>query len=99
MFSLTDPGHIQDLLAAAGFQKVQVQHIRVAGKWGADTEDATAFMLDSGPVRHLLDQATPASRTAARQALTAALHPYETDSGVWLHSSSWLVTAIHPAHD
>ncbi|GAA2229852.1 class I SAM-dependent methyltransferase [Streptomyces indiaensis] len=93
MFSLTDPGHIRDLLAAGGFDGVDVQRIEAAGKWGADAADAAAFLLDSGPGRHLLDQVAPPAQQAARQALTAALQRHEADDGVWLRSSSWLVTA------
>lgn len=94
MFSLTDPGRIRDLLAAGGFDRVDVQRVEAAGRWGADAADAAAFLLDSGPGRHLLDQVTPPAQEAARQALTAALQRHEADDGVWLRSSSWLVTAV-----
>ncbi|MGW0601673.1 class I SAM-dependent methyltransferase [Streptomyces sp. NPDC002776] len=94
MFSLTDPDRIQSLLAAGGFTDVEVQRIEVPGKWGTDAADAAAFMLDSGPARHLLDQVTPQQQAHARQALTAALQRHETDGGVRLRSSSWLVTAV-----
>ncbi|MGW0191413.1 class I SAM-dependent methyltransferase [Streptomyces sp. NPDC003362] len=93
MFSLTDSGRIRDLLTAGGFDGVDVQRVEAAGKWGADAADAAAFLLDSGPGRHLLDQVTPPAQDAARQALTAALQRHEADGGVWLRSSSWLVTA------
>ncbi|MEU2062355.1 class I SAM-dependent methyltransferase [Streptomyces sp. NPDC013455] len=94
MFSLTDPGRIRDLVTAGGFVGVDVQRIEAAGKWGADAVDAAAFLLDSGPGRHLLDQVTPPAQEAARQALTAALQRHEADGGVWLRSTSWLVTAV-----
>ncbi|MFG2974435.1 class I SAM-dependent methyltransferase [Streptomyces sp. NPDC048331] len=93
MFSLTDPGRIRELLAAGGFGGVDVQRVEASGNWGSDASDAAAFLLDSGPGRHLLDQVAPPARDAARQALTAALRRHETDTGVWLRSSSWLVTA------
>ncbi|MEV7557672.1 class I SAM-dependent methyltransferase [Streptomyces sp. NPDC089795] len=93
MFSLTDPGRIRELLAAGGFGGVDVQRVEASGNWGSDAADAAAFLLDSGPGRHLLDQVAPPARDAARQALTAALRRHETDTGVWLRSSSWLVTA------
>ncbi|MFG3510677.1 class I SAM-dependent methyltransferase [Streptomyces sp. NPDC047821] len=101
MFSLTDPGRIRDLLTTGGFDRVDVRRIEAAGKWGTDAADAAAFLLDSGPGRHLLDQVTPPEQDAARQALTAALRRHESDGnesdgngGVWLRSSSWLVTAV-----
>ncbi|MFI8100748.1 class I SAM-dependent methyltransferase [Streptomyces sp. NPDC086023] len=93
MFSLTDPDRIRDLLAAGGFTGVDVQRIEVPGDWGADAADAAAFLLDSGPGRHLLSQITPPEQVEARQALTQTLRRHEADGAVWLRSSSWLVTA------
>ncbi|WP_404953133.1 class I SAM-dependent methyltransferase [Streptomyces sp. 147326] len=93
MFSLTDPDRIRTLVTAGGFTDVDVQRIEVPGKWGADAKDAAAFLLDSGPGRHLLGQVAPKQQAQARQALTDALSRYEADGAVWLRSSSWLVTA------
>ncbi|MFB7172267.1 class I SAM-dependent methyltransferase [Streptomyces sp. NPDC056254] len=95
MFSLTDPDRIHTLVTAGGFTGVDVQRIEVPGNWGADAADAAAFLLDSGPGRHLLSQVTPPQQAEARQALTETLHRHEADGAVWLRSSSWLVTATH----
>ncbi|MFB6615093.1 class I SAM-dependent methyltransferase [Streptomyces sp. NPDC085524] len=94
MFSLTDPGRIRELLGAGGFADAGVQRVEVPGRWGVDAADAAAFLLDSGPGRHLLDQVTPPRQAEARAALTAALRRHEADGGVWLRSSAWLVTAV-----
>ncbi|MGW6980291.1 class I SAM-dependent methyltransferase [Streptomyces sp. NPDC054932] len=95
MFSLTDPEHIRTLVTAGGFGEVDVQRLEVPGNWGADAADAAAFLLDSGPGRHLLSQVTPPQQAEARQALTDTLHRHEAEGSVWLRSSSWLVTAMH----
>ncbi|MET9605196.1 class I SAM-dependent methyltransferase [Streptomyces sp. NPDC006512] len=94
MFSLTDPDRIRGLLTAGGFTGVGVRRVEVPGRWGTDAADAAAFLLDSGPGRHLLGQVTPLRQAQARLALTAALRPHETGGAVWLRSSSWLVTAV-----
>ncbi|MGW7440645.1 class I SAM-dependent methyltransferase [Streptomyces sp. NPDC054849] len=94
MFSLTDPDRIRTLVTAGGFTDVDVQRIEVPGNWGADAQDAAAFLLDSGPGRHLLSQVTPQQQTKARPVLTDALGRYEADGAVWLRSSSWMVTAV-----
>ncbi|MEU1077104.1 MULTISPECIES: class I SAM-dependent methyltransferase [unclassified Streptomyces] len=94
MFALTDPDRIRALVTAGRFAGVEVRRSEVPGKWGADAADAAAFLLDSGPGRHLLDQVGPREQARARQALTAALRRYEADGAVWLRSSSWLVTAV-----
>ncbi|NEC67589.1 class I SAM-dependent methyltransferase [Streptomyces sp. SID9727] len=98
MFSLADPGRVRALLAGGGFEEAHVRRTEAMGKWGADAADAAAFLLDSGPVRHLLDQVAQPAREAARQVLTAALRRHETDHGVRMRSSSWLVTARRPVH-
>jgi hypothetical protein len=59
-----------------------VQRIEVPGKWGADAADAAAFLLDSGPVRHLLNQVSPPSRTRHAGALATALQRYEANGAV-----------------
>ncbi|MGW7327360.1 class I SAM-dependent methyltransferase [Streptomyces sp. NPDC054840] len=94
MFSLTDPDRIHTLVTAGGFTDVDVQRIEVPGKWGTDAQDAAAFLLDSGPGRHLLSQVTPQQQTKARQVLTDALGRYGADGAVWLRSTSWMVTAV-----
>ncbi|MGR4878277.1 class I SAM-dependent methyltransferase [Streptomyces sp. LARHCF249] len=93
MFSLTEPGRIRALLTAGGFAEAGVQRVEARGNWGADAADAAAFLLDSGPGRHLLDHVGPEAQAEARRALTDALRGYEADGAVWLRSSSWLVTA------
>ncbi|MEU9144567.1 class I SAM-dependent methyltransferase [Streptomyces sp. NPDC048349] len=93
MFSLTEPDRIRALLTASGFAGVGVQPVEAYGNWGVDAADAAAFLLDSGPGHHLLNQVGPQARARARRALTDALRGYEADGAVRLRSSSWLVTA------
>lgn len=93
MFSLTDPDHTLALLAEAGFEDARAQRVEAAGNWGRSAEDAAAFLLGSGPGRHLLSQVGPEVQEHARRTLTDALRPYEEGGAVWLRSGSWLVTA------
>lgn len=93
MFSLTDPDHTLALLAEAGFEDVRARRVEAAGDWGPSAGDAAAFLLGSGPGRHLLSQVGPDARERARHMLTDALRPYEEGGAVMLRSSSWLVTA------
>ncbi|MCX4696458.1 class I SAM-dependent methyltransferase [Streptomyces sp. NBC_01408] len=93
MFSLTEPDRIRALLTASGFVEADVQRVETPGNWGIDAADAAAFLLDSGPGRHLLDQVSTEAQAEARLVLTDALRGYEANGAVWLRSSSWLVTA------
>lgn len=96
MFSLTDPDRTLGLLAAAGFENAGIRRVEAAGNWGKDAEDAAAFLLGSGPGRHLLSQVSPEAGEEARRVLVEVLRPYESAGAVWLRSSAWLVTALRP---
>ncbi|MFD5425312.1 class I SAM-dependent methyltransferase [Streptomyces sp. NPDC127084] len=96
MFSLADPDRILGILSAAGFEGARAQRVEVAGNWGRDAEDAAAFLLNSGPGRHMLTQANAEQQELAHRTLVDVLRPCETDDAVWLRSVAWLVTASRP---
>ncbi|CAM5282632.1 2-methoxy-6-polyprenyl-1,4-benzoquinol methylase, mitochondrial [Streptomyces avidinii] len=97
MFSLADPDHTVRMLSAAGFEAARAVRVHADGVWGSDAEDASAFLLGSGPGRHLLDQVGPEERERAARTLADALRPHEKGGAVVLRGSSWLVTAHRPA--
>ncbi|MFG2573945.1 class I SAM-dependent methyltransferase [Streptomyces sp. NPDC048481] len=98
MFSLAGPDHIREVLTTAGFGDVAVERAEALGNWGHGAEDAAEFLLDSGPGRHLLEQAGPDARIRARGTLTEHLRRHTAADGtVRLRSTSWLVTADRPA--
>ncbi|UQX04422.1 methyltransferase domain-containing protein [Streptomyces sp. RerS4] len=97
MFSLADAEVATGLLRSAGLRDVRAEHVEAYGTWGRDARDAADFLLDSGPGRHLLGQVDPATRTLARQRLTRAFRPYESDGAVRLRSTGRLLTATVPA--
>lgn len=47
------------------------------GLWGRDAGDAAAFLLGSGPGRHLTEQVDGRVRELAHRTLTNTLHAYE----------------------
>ncbi|WP_275465619.1 class I SAM-dependent methyltransferase [Streptomyces noursei] len=96
VFSLADPDRVREVLSAAGFAGTTVTPVTAPGTWGRDAGDAAAFLLGSGPGRHLLERAAPQSRDRARAALTEALRPYEDGGAVRLRGAGWLVTAVRP---
>lgn len=95
MFSLADPGRLREVLTAAGFTGIGIEHVEAQGRWGRDAEDATGFLMGSGPGRHLLAQVDEATGARARRELADILRPYEKDGAVRLRSTAWLVTAEH----
>jgi SAM-dependent methyltransferase len=98
MFSLADQERIRDILTAAGFTAVTVNHALADGEWGQGAEDAADFLLNTGPGRSLMEQSDARTRARARRTLIGHLHAHEAADGtVRLRSTSWLVTADRPA--
>ncbi|MEV7403045.1 class I SAM-dependent methyltransferase [Streptomyces sp. NPDC091267] len=96
MFSLADPDRIRSVLTSAGFVRVHLRRAEAHGDWGPCAEDAAAFLLDTGPGRHLTDQVTPEARDRAREVLVNHLRAHEERGAVRLRSIAWLVTASRP---
>ncbi|MEU0087617.1 methyltransferase domain-containing protein [Streptomyces sp. NPDC006274] len=96
MFSLADPDRVREVLTAGGFTHIGIERAEAYGRWGRDAEDATAFLMGSGPGRHLLSQVDEATGERARRALADILRGYERDGAVRLRSVAWLVTAERP---
>ncbi|MDA0566531.1 class I SAM-dependent methyltransferase [Streptomonospora sp. S1-112] len=94
--SMADPDHVRAVLEAAGFTGIGVREVRAPQVWGADAEDAGAFLAGWGPVRHLLDRADAASAAKARDAITGALRAFESGGAVRLTGAAWLATAHRP---
>ncbi|MBX9387661.1 class I SAM-dependent methyltransferase [Streptomonospora nanhaiensis] len=94
--SMADPDRVRDVLAAAGFTGIGVREVRAPQVWGADADDAGAFLSGWGPVRHLLDQVDAAAAAKARAAITEALRGFEAGGAVRLTGSAWLATARLP---
>lgn len=93
MFSLADPDHTRAMLSAAGFENITATHVEAYGTWGKDADEAAAFLLGSGPGRHLTEQVDQQARDRARQALTDNLRTHETHGAVRLRNTGWLITA------
>ncbi|MEV5239724.1 methyltransferase domain-containing protein [Streptomyces cinnamoneus] len=96
MFSFADPARIHDVLNGAGFRDATVAPVEAPQDWGRDARDAADFILGSGPLRFLLDQAAPDIAHRAGEALTAALQPFAQPDGVRTRGVAWLVTAARP---
>ncbi len=96
MFSLADPAHVHDVLTAAGYTGVGTAPAEAPTHWGRDPRDAAAFLLGSGPGRHLLSRVDEPTARRARAALADALRPHAGPEGVRLRGSALLVTAVSP---
>jgi SAM-dependent methyltransferase len=96
MFSLADPARIDEVLAVAGFEAVTSEPVEAPMLFGRDADDAARFLLNSGPARFILDRVDHAAAGRVRDAMTAALRPYEGSDGVRLGGAAWMVGATRP---
>ncbi|WP_055585355.1 class I SAM-dependent methyltransferase [Peterkaempfera griseoplana] len=97
MFSLADPVTIRRVFGDAGFEQVETTLVEAPMTFGRDADDAAGFLLGSGPVRFVMEQADPAAAERVRDALSEALRPYEQPDGVRLNGAAWLITAVRPS--
>jgi SAM-dependent methyltransferase len=94
--SLGDPARVEQLLTAAGFGDVTLTSIEEPVDFGADAEDAFAFVQSLGMARALLQDLDDATAASGLAELRAALEAHETADGVLFGAGSWLVTAVNP---
>lgn len=96
MFSLADPDRIREVLSGAGFVRTALRRVEAYGNWGRNAEEAAAFLLGTGPGRHLTGQVSREAADRAREALEEHLRDHEENGSVRLLSTAWLVTAARP---
>lgn len=93
-FAFADPARIWDLLDAAGFRAIDARpHDARIG--GSPLEKAVDSSFRVGPLGAAMRD-NPHLAEAAREAVTAALEPYDTPQGVLAPASVWIVRAGWP---
>jgi SAM-dependent methyltransferase len=99
-FAFADKGRVQRILAAAGFDDIEiVRHsvpITIAAGGGLD--DAIDFFLEMGPTGRAIANAEAGDTLTSRIVadLRDGLRPFLTEAGVVMDASIWLVTAHAP---
>jgi SAM-dependent methyltransferase len=98
MFSFADPDRVREILAAAGWQHVEITAeqapILVGG--GGSVDDAVEFLRTATMGRTMLARADPGTAGRAIAAVRDALGPYADADGVRLGAAVWLVQAAAP---
>ena len=92
-FALADPVHLEEVLRAAGFDRVGIEATEAPMWMGEDAEDAVAFLRVTGMGRALFADAAPAAVAEALERAVAALAPHQGPDGVVLGGAAWLVSA------
>ncbi|HUP70770.1 MAG TPA: methyltransferase domain-containing protein [Acidimicrobiales bacterium] len=95
-FGLADPTHVRRVLEAAGFEEIDLQAVEEPMNFGTDGDDAFSFFATAGIVEGLTEDLEEEAKAAALEKLHRALVAHQSEEGVLLGSSAWLITAHRP---
>ena len=100
-FSMADESTTRAKMEAAGFTDIAFERIDAKVNVGRDIEDAVRFQLAIGPAGETYRTAGEAG-VARRAEIVIALSDLfeeviDREGGLWMDSSSWLITARAPA--
>ena len=90
-FSLSDPERIRSVLTDAGFVDITVVGLREPMVFGANAEDAFAFVL--GLLGWMLEGLDGDGRARALDALRTTMTAHDREGRVAFDSATWLITA------
>jgi ubiquinone/menaquinone biosynthesis C-methylase UbiE len=99
-FSMADPELVTAQLDAAGYAGIGFERVDAPVRMGDSIEDAIGFQLALGPAGEVYREAGEAAE-AQHEPIVADLErllaPHSGERGVYMDSSSWVVTARRPA--
>jgi len=99
-FSMSDEEMVTGQLRAAGFDEIGFERVDAKVMMGRDAADAIGFQIALGPAGEVYREAGELARErhdAIVADLEAMLAPWTTPEGVFMESSSWVITARNPA--
>ncbi|MBI2322891.1 MAG: methyltransferase domain-containing protein [Chloroflexi bacterium] len=96
LFGLAEADAARRILAAAGFEAIDVEEVREPMYLGTDGADAFAFIRTLGMTKGMLQGLDGATAARALEALRSTLEAHDTGAGVLLDSCAWLITARCP---
>jgi SAM-dependent methyltransferase len=98
-FSMADQELVTAQMAASGFTDIVFERVDAPVRMGDTIDDAIGFQLALGPAGEVYREAgdkAVAGHDALVADLTRLLAPHVTDDGVFMASSSWVVSARNP---
>lgn len=99
-FSQADREMVTGQLRAAGFEEIGFERVDAPFRTGLSVEDAINFQLAVGPAGEIYREAGALAHEkhdVIMADLAEAYRPYVRDDGVYMPSSSWVITARNPA--
>jgi SAM-dependent methyltransferase len=96
MFAQSDVENVSWTLHAAGYADPQFQPVTLTLTLGADPDEAADYLAGTGPGRAALEAVPEDQRSAALDAVRAALADHTQPEGVRLGAAIWIITAGNP---
>lgn len=99
-FSMADQDLVTAQMRAAGYTDIVFERVDAPVRMGDSITDAIGFQLALGPAGEVYREAggkAAAKHDALVADLTALLAPHATAEGVYMGSSSWVISARNPA--
>lgn len=97
-FSLGDAGRLRGVLEGAGFRDVAIapfdSKFRIGTSERPTAEEAAEFAVKTGPVARLLTDRDEGTIARVRDAVRAAVAPFEGADGVRLDAACWVASAV-----
>jgi hypothetical protein len=97
---MAGPDMVSDMLRAAGFERISFERHDTDICIGETLDQAVEFAMALGPAGEIMRLAGEAGARLTPQvvaALREMLAKHERKDGIWMGSSSWIVTARNPA--
>ncbi|WP_299619222.1 class I SAM-dependent methyltransferase [Pelagibius sp.] len=98
-FSMADREMVTAMLKSAGYVDPAFKRVDAPVLVGATTQDSMDFQLALGPAGEVFREAGELAeqrRAEIEAALSEAISAYQTDEGIAMASSSWVITAANP---
>lgn len=94
-FYFSAPAFVQQVLGAAGFKRVNIEPRETMIQLGAarDIAEAVEYSMQIGPSARFMADTDPSLKPAFQRALSEALRPFASNTGVWMAARSLVVTA------
>lgn len=98
-FSMASRELVEGQMRAAGFDDITFERVDAEVRMGNDVEDSIGFQIALGPAGEVVREAGELAVQrdgAIRADLRELLRPHVTGDGVWMGSSSWVISARNP---
>jgi len=94
VFRYGDPALLHPLLAAGGFERIEIVPLRFESRFPDAAAYWQGFLDLAGGVAGSLARLSPATQAALAAGVALELAPYRASDGYLLHSEAWIASAV-----